>query len=140
MSIFGILALSLLIAAGVASIPMIGYTATEKDGFINAAIICFVVVLIASPLIGVGLNTTNERVYVQKYTAQKETIETSLESNVLTGLERVELVNKAVDINGEFAERKAKFNIWHFVYFDTSIYDGVEPIILNKGELKDDQN
>lgn len=134
MSIFGILLLSLLIAVLFVLICMAGFTATNSEGWITAAIICFLVVILGAPIIGVGLNTTNEQVYIKKYIAQKETIETSLEGNVLTGLERVELVNKAVDINGEFAERKAKFDIWHYVYFDNSMYDGVEPIDLSGGE------
>lgn len=134
MSIFGILSLSFLLACLICFICMAVYTVGENDGWITAGIICFLVVIVVAPIIGVGINTTNERVYIQKYTAQKETIEASLESETLTGLERVELVNKAVDLNGEFAERKAKFDIWHHVYFDNSMYDGVEPIDLSKGE------
>ena len=58
--------------------------------------------------------------------AQKETIEQSLESEALSGAERVQLVNKAVDINGELAERKTKYSMWYNVYFDNHIYDEVE--------------
>jgi hypothetical protein len=138
MSIFGILELSFLLACLICFICIAGYTASDNEGWITAAIICFLAVILVAPIIGVGINTTNERVYIQKYTAQKETIEASLESETLTGLERVELVTKAVDLNGEFAERKAKFDIWHHVYFDNSIYDGMEPIDLNKGVVEND--
>ena len=39
--------------------------------------------------------------------------------------------NMAVtELNGELAERKARFEIWHFVTYDNTIYDDVEFINL----------
>lgn len=80
--------------------------------------------------IGIGINTHYERLFVKKFLAQKETIERSFENDNLTGLERIQLVSKATDINGEMAERKARFELWYFVVFDNTIYDNVELIKL----------
>ena len=90
--------------------------------------------------IGIGIVTENEKVYVQKYLAQKQTIEMSLESEELTGLERVQLVTKATELNGEFAEKKARFNLWHFVVYDNTIYDGVELIDLKGDSARNNGN
>ena len=83
-------------------------------------------VCIAGTFIGIGINTEYELAYVARYEVQKETIEMSLNSEALSGMERIELVNKAVELNGEMAERKAMYDRWHYVTFDDSIYDGIE--------------
>ena len=58
----------------------------------------------------------------------------SLENEELSGLERIELVKQATELNGELAERKARVQLWHFVVYDNTIYDNVELIKLTKGE------
>ena len=133
MSIFVIILLALLIGVLVALIYGFVYVLIDDymDHFrINLVIMCCIglAIAIAGIFIGIGLTTENERIYINKYEAQKETIETSLESDVLTGFERAQLVNQAATLNGELAERKAKFDRWHFVTYDSSMYDSVEPI------------
>lgn len=110
------------------------------DGFddscrktIIASIICISIFIIGI-FAGIGFNTENEKVYVQKYLVQKQTIEMSLQNEDLTGFERIELVRQATELNGEVAERKARFQLWHFVVYDNTIYDNVELIKLTKGE------
>lgn len=82
-------------------------------------------------LIGIGINTREEKNYIQSYLAQKETIESSLKNDDLTGFERSQLVSKATELNGEFAARKAKYESWYYVYYDNNIYDGIDSITLN---------
>lgn len=128
MSIFGIIGISALIAAlafGICGLISTCRYNVSKTFWIVSAVIS-IVVLICSTLVGIGLTTENERVYVAKYEMQKLTIEQSLASDMLTGLERVELVNKAIELNGELAERKARFDLWHTVHYDNSIYDNVD--------------
>ena len=36
------------------------------------------------------------------------------------------IVNKAIDINGELAERKARYERWYWVCYNDDIYDNVE--------------
>ena len=106
----------------------------DVDIPLKYAIPIFMVVWIVSIFVGIGINTNNEIVYAAKYEAQKDTIEQSLASDILTGLERIELVNKATELNGELAERRAKHGLWYYVYYDNSIYDNVEYIKLVSGE------
>ena len=108
----------------------------ENDSslFWKLSAIAFLVVWAGAVFIGIGINTQEEKVYVQKYLAQKQTIEMSLENEELTGLERIELVKQATELNGKIAEKKARFQLWHFVVYDNTIYDNVELIKLTKGE------
>ena len=81
--------------------------------------------------IGVKLNTDSHKAYLQKYLIQKETIEMSLESDNLSGFERVELVKQATELNGELAERKAYIKYWYSGVGDNTIYDNIEFIKFN---------
>lgn len=135
MGIFGIVALSFVIFALLYLVINVPCWVDEYFGayFITTSIIV-PILWIASIFIGIGITTQEERVYVQKYLAQKQTIEMSLENQDLTGLERIELVKQATELNGEVAEKKARFQLWHFVVYDNTIYDNVELIKLTKGE------
>lgn len=134
MNIFGIIALSFLILGLLYVFINIPCFVDEYFGayFITNSIIV-AILWIASIFIGIGINTEEEKVYVQKYLAQKQTIEMSLENEELSGLEKIELVNQATELNGELAERKARFELWHFVVYDNTIYDEVELIDLTGG-------
>lgn len=130
MSIFGIIGLTFLIglmvfAIGILIMLLCDYL--ETWGVI-ACIVVGIAVWIAGIFIGIGLNTEYERTYIAKYEVQKSTIEMSLDSDALSGMERVQLVNKAVELNGEMAERKAMYERWHYVTYDNSLYDNVELI------------
>lgn len=102
----------------------------ETKLWLTGVVVSFILFVI-SVFVSISLNTNAEKVYIERYKAQKETIEQSLSSDALSGLERIELVNKAVDINGEVAARKAKSKLWYYVYTDKHIYDNVELIDLD---------
>lgn len=80
--------------------------------------------------LGIGLNTNGHKAYIQSYLIQKQTIETSVDNGNLSGLERVELVNKATELNGELAKRKVYIKYWNAGVFDNTIYDDIEFIDL----------
>ena len=71
-----------------------------------------------------------DRIFVQEYLAQKYTIEMSLDNEDLSGLEKIELVKLATELNGELAREKAQFDIWYCVHYDYTIFDDVELIDL----------
>ena len=133
MSIF----LLMFIGMAIAMIPvviMFGLGAI-KDWFdekywIISTIVSVICTIAAVIFIGIGMCDNEERVYVQGYLAQKQAIEQSLVSQDITGFERVELVNKVAELNGELAMKKASYELWHHVHYDYSIYDGVEFISL----------
>ena len=137
MNIFGVIACCFAVCLVIALIYLLIFdVALENDSslFWELSAIAFLVVWAGAVFIGIGINTQEEKVYVQKYLAQKQTIEMSLENEELTGFERIELVKQATELNGEIAERKARFQLWHFVVYDNTIYDNVELVKLTKGE------
>lgn len=98
------------------------------EPFIIGVVIVAIVVMIAVPCIMTAGSTNKAKVWVAAYEAEKETIESSLEAESLSGLERVELVKRAAELNGELASRATKAGFWYTVYYGGSPYDGVELI------------
>ena len=130
MSIFGIIGISMLAGLMAGLISALICLCVDADDIIKPSCIIAVIVLVCGIFVGIGFVTESERVYIARYESQKQTIEQSLNSNVITGLERIELVNKAIELNGDLAEHKAKFNLWHTIYYDNSIYDNVDFIVF----------
>lgn len=126
MNIFGIIGLSSLIGLLAFAVSGLIFVAIENEYCLYIGGIISICVLIAAVFIGIGLTTHGDMVYVEKYTIEKETLESSIHSELLSGAERVSLVNKAIELNGELAERKANFSKWYYVTYDKSIYDDVE--------------
>jgi hypothetical protein len=138
MPIFGIIAIAFLFAGIAALLVFLAYTLYDCSRYVHtngtpwlvAGLVATVLVWVGSTFIGIGIDTNEERLFIAQYEAQKEVIESSLESDVLTGFERVELVKQASELNGELAKRKAKYEIWYYVTYDEGLYDNVEPIEL----------
>lgn len=145
MSIFGIIALTLLISIVVFfliwGLCYLVYENIKKRRceyrFLTWLIPLIIAICawIGFIFIGIGIYTEEERIFIVGFEAQKQTIEMSLDNENLSGLEKIELVKKATELNGELAERKSRFNMWHYVSYDNSIYNDIEPISLEiKGE------
>lgn len=140
MSIFGIIALTLLISVIVFFLSWgLCYLIQEymekwsDDYWFLTWLISLIIAIcawIGFIFIGIGTYTEEERIFIARFEAQKQTIEMSLENENLSGLEKIELVKKATELNGELAERKSRFNMWHYVSYDNSMYDNIEPISL----------
>lgn len=138
MSIFGIIALSFLVALGMTcvaygilyAIDECTYGGVDDWVFVLVLVGTLVVTLVGGIFAGIAINDEQQKLFIVQYEAQKEVIESSLESEVLTGFERVELVKQASELNGELATRKAKYDIWHYVTYEDGLYDNIEPIRL----------
>ena len=138
MSIFLVVLLACLAAILVGMIPALVWEIIDSctSVYIDekwvqiTAVIIGLVFFVIGIFVGVGLVTEDERIYISKYEAEKAVIEQSLDSDVLTGLERVQLVTKAAELNGEFAERKARYERWHHVCYDNTLYDNIDFISL----------
>lgn len=137
MSIFGIIGISLLGAALIALIVVLSmspfdYSFDEKWLIIVPAIVCLVLTILLT-FLGIGINTESAREYRASFEAQKAVIEQSLELDSLSGLERIDLVTKAAELNGQMAARLVSSERWHVVFYDDTVYDGVELIKLDGG-------
>ena len=137
MSIFGIILLALLLAGVIFAVGIFIFgVINEWDDLSRGQMIALIIISgtiwIGGIFIGIGLNTESDRIFIAKYNAQKYTIEQSLKSDVLSGLERVQLVNQAAELNGELSERKTMYERWHHVCYDNTIYDDAEFITLGE--------
>ena len=96
----------------------------------NIALIVNIFVFVGFIFAGIGISDNDDRKFVAEYQAQKYTIESSLNNAELTGLERIELLKLATDLNKQLTSRKYDFNKWYNVHYDNSIYDNIEFINL----------
>lgn len=137
MSIFVIALITFVITFVIASIGFLVMFCIHEEqtygGDISGALLAVFILIslilwVIFTVIGVGINTECHRVWIAEFEAQKYTIEASIDSETLSGLERIQLVTKAAELNGELARRKTEFNLWHHVVFDKTLYDGVELI------------
>lgn len=96
----------------------------------DIALIVHIILFVGFIFAGIGISDNGDRKFVVEYQAQKYTIEASIENSDLTGLERIELVKLATELNKKLASRKYDFDKWYNVHYDNSIYDGVEFINL----------
>lgn len=136
MSIFGIIGISFCTATVIALIIVLlmlpGYNIDDKWLIIVPIIVGFILTILFT-FLGIGISTESAIKYRASFEAQKDIIEQSLELDSLSGLERIDLVTKAAELNGEMATRVVSAERWHVVFYDDTIYDGVELIKLDGG-------
>ena len=77
--------------------------------FIGISCVALILTVMGSLYIRVEMS----RQWAVGYRAQKETIESSLQSELLSGYERVALVQQATECNQELAERQYKASQWY---------------------------
>ena len=119
---------------GFAIYDCVYYDSTKENIVIVCSFILIVVTMVLIPMSMIKFQTNEELAYISNYLSQKETIEESLENELITGYERAALVSKSAELNGELAERKTQFNRWYNIYADDTIYDDVTPISFNGRE------
>ena len=68
---------------------------------------------IASIFIGHYIEVESNHKYIASYSIKKETIETSINSDNLSDIEKIELVKIATELNGELAEKQYKCGKWY---------------------------
>lgn len=77
--------------------------------FITIGCVVFILTVMGSLYIRVEMS----RQWAVGYRAQKATIESSLQSDLVSGYERVALVQQATECNQELAERQYKASRWY---------------------------
>jgi len=92
------------------------------------AIAILVSVILCIPVRFMALNSNYE--YIQKYKSLKITYETSIKSDNLTGLEKIQIVNKIADINSELAKKQYISTRWYGFEIPKEITE-LEPIKID---------
>ena len=72
---------------------------------------------------GKYVGAENSSKYVETYSVVKETVERALDSEELTGFERMELVNTATEHNRELADKKYTASKWYGSFMDERLKD-----------------
>ena len=106
---------SILIGLLVGLVPLLVvlmiYVLVDDYGklFIGISCVAFILTVMCSFYVSVEMS----RQWAVGYRAQKATIESSLQSDLLSGYERVALVQQATECNQELAERQYKASRWY---------------------------
>lgn len=85
-------------------------------------------VILCIPVRFMALNSNYE--YIQKYKSLKITYETSIKSESLTGLEKIQIVNEIADINSELAKKQYINTRWYGFEIPEEITE-LEPIKID---------
>lgn len=129
-SVFGLLASVMIVLVYIGGFMLLDKADEWK---LRTVIVLIILTFTLTCCITITITTEEENIYVAQYVAQKQTIEQSLRNENLTGLERVELVQKATELNGELAKRKARYSKWYYVVWgEKNLYDDIELINLGK--------
>ena len=81
----------------------------HKKLFIRIGCVAYILAVMGSFYMSVEMS----RQWAVGYLAQKATIESSLQSDLLSGYERVALVQQAAECNQELAERQYRASRWY---------------------------
>ena len=101
--------------------------ARKSKNVVITGIIACVIVLIGIPVTCVNYDMHYYKSWTSEYKIQKETIESSLKSEKIGGLERVELVKMAQELNKELVENQYRCQQWYGFTGDKEVLN-LEPI------------
>lgn len=90
-----------------------------------------VLVLCLSMFIGARVHIRMFERDVKQFESAKATYSESIKSEDVSGLERIEIVNKITEENKTLARLKYDATKWYYFYLPDNIVDNLEPIKLN---------
>lgn len=94
-------------------------------------IVVAVVVLCLSTFIGARIHIRMFEGDVRQFESAKATYSEAIKSNDISGLERIEIVNKITEENKTLARLKYDATKWYYFYLPDNLVDNLEPIKLN---------
>ena len=104
-------------------------TYLTKQGKFNIAIA--IAILCLSTYIGARMHIREFENEIRQFEAAKVVYSESIKSESITGLERIEIVNKIVEENKKLVELKYDATKWYYFYLPDSLVDNLEPIKIN---------
>ena len=100
-----------------------------KLGKIN--IVAAVVVLCLGMFVGARIHIRTFERDIKQFEAAKVTYSEAIKSANISGLERIEIVNKITEENKTLARLKYDATKWYYFYLPDNLVDNLEPIKLN---------
>lgn len=101
----------------------------SKYGKIQIAVVMLVLCL--SMFIGARVHIRMFERDVKQFESAKATYSESIKSTDVSGLERIEIVNKITEENKTLARLKYDATKWYYFYLPDNLVDNLEPIKLN---------
>ena len=109
--------------------PKTDKTCLTKFGKINIVIAALVVCL--SVFIGARIHIRMFESRIKEFESAKATYSEAIKSADISGLERIEIVNKITEENKTLARLKYDVTKWYYFYLPDNLVDNLEPIKLN---------
>ena len=94
-------------------------------------IVVAVVVLCLSTFIGARIHIRMFEGDINQFESAKATYSEAIKSNDISGLERIEIVNRIVEENKTLARLKYDATKWYYFYLPDNLVDNLEPIKLS---------
>lgn len=104
-------------------------TYLTKFGIINIAIA--VVILCLGTFLGARIHIRRFESDIKQFESAKATYSEAIKSEAITGLERIEIVNKITEENKTLARLKYDTTKWYYFYLPDNLVDNLEPIKLS---------
>ena len=101
----------------------------SKYGKIQITVV--VLVLCLSTFIGARIHIRMFERNVRQFESAKATYSESIKSEDVSGLERIEIVNKITEENKTLARLKYDATKWYYFYLPDNLVDNLEPIKLS---------
>ena len=101
----------------------------SKYGKIQVTVV--VLVLCLSVFIGARVHIRMFERDVRQFESAKATYSEAIKSNDISGMERIEIVNKITEENKTLARLKYNATKWYYFYLPDNLVDNLEPIKLN---------
>lgn len=94
-------------------------------------IVVAVVVLCLSTFIGARIHIRMFEGDINQFESAKATYSEAIKSNDISGLERIEIVNRIAEENKTLARLKYDATKWYYFYLPDNLVDNLEPIKLS---------
>lgn len=91
------------------------------------------IMFVSSVCVGHYIEVESSHKYIASYSIKKETIETSINSDNLSDIEKIELVKMATELNGELAGKQYKCGKWYSFGLLPKELKELEPIDITGG-------
>ena len=101
----------------------------SKYGKIQVTVV--VLVLCLSVFIGARIHIRKFENDIKQFESAKATYSEAIKSNDISGMERIEIVNKITEENKTLARLKYDATKWYYFYLPDNLVDNLEPIKLN---------
>lgn len=96
------------------------------------------IIFIASVVIGGYIEYEANNSAIANFISQKQSIETSLTDDRLTGFERAEIVKLASELNGELSQIQYQATKWYGFAIDDKVLE-IEPILVVEEDADDNR-